>query len=403
MKQSLALPLVSIVMVAGLLFPPVAPYTAVYAVLAALLIALFLLSSRNWNVYGTGFFRFVWLAILALLITLPFSLTEGEDLFVFAALIPVFLAPSVVMLMVEERRFALPQTVATLCLIGAIGAVGVAFNDVNILQIGRAGAGNNPIHFGGLSLLIGFMALVGLFGSRSAWRFIFLAGPVLGTTAALLSGSRGPVLAAIILAISTLPFLINWFWREKAFKAILVIGVALAIVGMMQIDSQRLGRAANVIGDITALFDANMTIDPASEERLVFYRAARAAFLQAPIFGHGSGHIGAATTPFIPEAFSHMHQPDHLHNDIADFAVLGGVFGILAYFCLIAAPLFAFRLTNDTEIRRATLLGGIILSVGYFTLGLTNAMFGILPQTTLFGLLLGILVGMAHTSSSETS
>jgi len=49
------------------------------------------------------------------------------------------------------------------------------------------------------------------------------------------------------------------------------------------------------------------------------------------------------------------------------------------------------------------LLGGTILSAGYFTLGLTNAMFGILPQTVLFGVLLGVLVGMAQTSLMESS
>lgn len=398
MPRFLALSLVSAVLVAGLVFPPLAAYLAVYIVISALFIASIFLVTRHWELLGANPFRLVWFAVLILLATLPFVYKGIEDLFVFAALLPVFLAPAVVMLMREEPRFASPMVIGSYCLAGAIGAVAVALNDVFVLHIERASGGNNSIHFGGLSLVIGFMALLGLFGSRSSWRFIFLSGPILGMVAALLSGSRGPALAAIALVLATAPLLVRWFWRERAFKIILVVGAMGIAIGVTQIDMIHFSRAANVLGDLAALFDNGVAIDHASKERLVFYQAALEAFREAPIFGHGSGHIGSSTTPYIPETFSHMYQPAHLHNDIADFAVLGGVFGILAYLCLVASPLIVFRSLQDRETRRATTIGGIVLFVGYFTLGLTNAMFGILPQTVLFGLLLGVLTSVAYVS-----
>jgi len=403
MSRLLPLPLLSIVLVAGLLFPPLAAYTAVYAVIGALLAGLALLTPRYWEVWGAGPFRLVWLSMLVFVITLPFAMQSVEDFYVFLALMPVFLAPGVVMLLREDPRFAHPQIIGFLCLAGAAGAVALGLHDIYVLGLERAGGGNNAIHFGDLSLMLGFLALLGLFGSRSPWRFIFLAGPLLGTFAALLSGSRGPILAAAVMGVAALPFLAYWFWRETAFRIVMILGVIGMALTMTQIDSAQLARASTAFDDIAMLVTGEGAADGAVAERLAMYRAGMEAFKLAPIFGHGSGHISAATNPFMPETRPNLQNSAHLHNDIADFAVIGGVLGLLAYALLLLAPLFAFRLATAPQTRRAVLLGGIILSSGYFTLGLTNAMFGILPQTALFGLALGLLVAMAQLSSADNN
>lgn len=396
MLRSLTLPLLSIVLVAGLLFPPIAAYTAVYAVLGSLLIGLVFLSPRYWEVYGALPFRFIWLALALLMFTLPFAYKDASDLSFLAALIPVFIAPALVMLLREEPQFASPMVIGALCLAGAVGAVSAALNDVVFLGLARAGGGNNSIHFAGISIIVSFMALIGLFGSKSAWRFVFLTGPAFGMATAFLSGSRGPVLAGVMLAVVTLPLIFFWFWREKAFKIVLAISLVFGLGLSTQIDGIDVTRAANIFNDIGAIFDTGAQIDGATQERLVLYQAAWEAFRHAPVFGYGSGHFATEAGKFMPDTYANMRGSEHLHSDIADFATIGGVVGLLAYLCLLIAPLFAFRGVHDANIRRALVLGGIVMSVGYFALGLTNAVFGILPQTMLFGVLLGVLVGMAQ-------
>ena len=75
--------------------------------LVALLIALALLSPRYWEVIGAKPFHLTWLTILALLTTLPFALEGTEDLLVVTAMLPIFLAPAVTMLLHEEPHFGL--------------------------------------------------------------------------------------------------------------------------------------------------------------------------------------------------------------------------------------------------------------------------------------------------------
>lgn len=396
MLRTLTLPLLSIVLVAGLLFPPIAAYTAVYAVLGSLVIGLVFLSPRYWEIFDALPFRFIWLGLALLMLTLPFAYKDASDLSFLAALIPIFIAPALVMLLREEPRFASPLVIGTLCLAGAIGAVSAALNDVLFLGLARAGGGNNSIHFASISLIVSFMALIGLFGSKSAWRFLFLTGPAFGMAAVFLSGSRGPILAGTVLTIAIFPFIFFWFWREKAFKIMLAIGLIVGLGLSTQIDGIDVTRAANIFNDIGAVFDANAQIDGATQERLVLYQAAWEAFKQAPVFGYGSGHFATEAGKFMPDAYANMRGSEHLHSDIADFATIGGVVGLLAYLCLLSAPLFVFRGVYDVNIRRALMLGGIVMAVGYFALGLTNAVFGILPQTMLFGVLLGVLVGMAQ-------
>ena len=403
MPLTLSLPLLTIALAAGLVFPPLSAYTSVYLTLGAMGIGLTFLTSRYWEVIGSPPFRSIWAALGLLLLTLPFVFKSGSDLAIFLVLIPVFMAPGLTMLLRENPNFANPTVIGVFCLAGAASAAVVGLNDTLILNIGRAGGGNNPIHFGGLSLTIGFAALIGVFGAKSPMRFLFLLGPVFGILAALLSGSRGPILAGGILALVTLPILVFWFWREKAFKLALIVGAMVGVGLLAQSSGSTITRAANIFSDVSAVFSTTRAVDSSTEQRLILYSSAFEAFKESPVFGYGSGSFAQAAGKHMPDEYAGMRNSEHLHSDIADFATIGGTFGLVAYFCLLAAPLFAFRSVQNLEVRRAVMLGGIILSMGYFSLGLTNAMFGILPQTTLYGVLLGVLVGMAQTEGGTKS
>lgn len=402
MVRLLSLPLLSVVLVAGIIFAPAAPYIAVYLVLGIAILALGLLVPLHWEVLGTAPMKALWIAFGAFVIALPFVFQGAGDFLVFALIAPVLVAPPVAMLLAEEPQIATPRGIGVLCLLAALTATGIAMNDVYVLGLERAGGDNNPIHFGGIALVTGFMSLIGLFGSSTIWRYIFLSGPVMGTFAALLSGSRGPALAAILCALVVLPFLLRWFWRDPAFKIILALLVAILLFVATRVESATILRAGNTLNDIQMTIRNGGSPDPATEQRIVLYQSAIGAFAEAPLFGHGAGQLGSASGKHMPEAFANMRNSEHLHSDIADFAVIGGLMGLLAYASLLLAPLVVARGVQQPQLRRALLLGGTMLSVSYFSLGLTNAMFGILPQTTLFGLFLGILLGMAYIGRTQS-
>jgi O-antigen ligase len=396
MPHPLALPIIAIVFVAGLLFPPMAAYRAAYSVAGGAIMAALLLSPRNWEVYWALPMRLLWLAFLAFVITLPFVFQHEGDFYLFLALSPVMVAPAIVMLTREEPRFASPMIVGLISLAASFAALCVALNDIYLLGAPRAGGGNNPIHFAGLSIILGYMALIGLFGSISKWRYIMLLGPTLATAAVAYSSSRGPMLADLALGILSLPFLVFWFWRERPFQILYPVSLVLTVFVALSVGPSGDLRARNVLGDIGTVMAETEQADGATQQRLVLYRAALEAFKQSPVFGHGSGQLASATGPHMPDEYAGMRHSEHLHNDAADFAVIGGALGLFAYLCLLVAPLLIFWRAPDPQMRRLTLLGGLMLSGGYFTLGMTNAMFGILPQTMLYGVLLGLLVALAE-------
>ena len=63
---------------------------------------------------------------------------------------------------------------------------------------------------------------------------------------------------------------------------------------------------------------------------------------------------------------------------------------------LLLAPFLRPAGNDGPYKRRALLLGAVVLSGSYFGLGLTNAVFGVLPQTVLYAVLLACLVAIGR-------
>jgi O-antigen ligase len=131
-------------------------------------------------------------------------------------------------------------------------------------------------------------------------------------------------------------------------------------------------------------------VDPV---RAVIYQGAAGAFAASPIFGHGMIGFNEVAASFMPTDNRYVYE--HLHSDIADFAVIGGVLGMISYTLLLLAPLAgAWRVRSPA--RPAVLYLAVMASSGYLLMGLTNAMFGILTQTVLYGLMLALIVVLSR-------
>ncbi|MDB5587328.1 MAG: hypothetical protein JWP26_2298 [Devosia sp.] len=389
--------LASVLAVSGLVFADIAPHVADYIVLiagAAGLVAAIvhrdaILAVRPW-----------WMLLLALVclgLTLPFVYRGSTDLVPILALAPFLVVPGVAFLLAQNQPLLRPFSLPLLCLFGAIAAALLGLSEYLATGIARVEVGNNPIHYGGIAIVLGFMALTGICVGRSPWRVLFLLGPIAGMLAAILSGSRGPLLGGVAMAVVGMPILLFWYRRDLALVlTVVVLALGALAFGLTSGSSMR---ALSVFGEMTQALGAGGPSPTPDVYRTAMYQSALQQFLASPIFGQGFGQIMETVRvahPDLPE----LATLEHMHSDIADFAALGGLLGLLAYGLIIAAPLANLRFGKARSTDRVVALGSALLATGYLFLGLTNAMFGVLPQTVLFALLLGYLIALRRNTDS---
>jgi O-antigen ligase len=397
--------LLSLVLVAGLSSLAVSPYTSVYIAFGATLLCGVLMARSVQEVLMHPTYLALLAACAVLAITVPFVWRGPEELMIVLWMLPIPMTAGVVAALRVEPRFGTAPVVGAFCLVGAIGAMATGTYGSIALETARAGGENNPIHFAGIATILGFSALVGIFQNTSRWRFLFLSGPVFGIAAVLLSGSRGPILSALVLFVVIIPLLVYWFRHIWLFWAVpLVLGVAI-VASIMVIAPAQYHYVVDAVASSQAaaefLFDNNVAsltsepenIDGSTWQRLIFLRGAIDAFLASPVIGHGASQLISAAASHFPPGYEYLGG--HLHSDIADFAVVAGLLGIVAFVLILLSPFFALLRAKGTEKRRAIVILSLTLGVGYFTLGLTNAVFGILPQTLLYGILVAVVTNMS--------
>lgn len=390
-------------LVAGLTLPTIEPGLANIAVITLMVLAIPLCFRSDWRAILSQPAALLPLAGGALLV-LAFAVTAQSGLHLVAVFYfaPLYLVAPLAALFDRLNSRDAPTAIGVPALAATVGAVGVASYDAFVLGVPRAGVSvNNPIHFADLALMLGFVALVGLFGKRSAWRGVFLLGPVLAMIAVLLSGSRGPMLAA--LPMFAIALILAAFWllpRRWAWSAMggSVLASAMLLVVLMQTG---LAHHVAVLSDIVVLAQTGAPVDGSTAQRLIMYQSAYNAFLASPLYGHGLVDFIAITAGYAPQGVV-FPTYEHLHNDIADFAVVGGFLGLCAYGLFIAAPMLgALRVRNGRHGRAAIMLG-MTLGIGYLAMGLTNAMVGVLSQTVLFAVGLALVVHLGRTGENET-
>ena len=309
---------------AGLIFPPLSSYTAVYVTLAAMLLGAVLLGRRLGDIVRHPAYLAIWLAMALFAVTLPFVWNGADDLLIVLIVLPLALGIGLVALVEVEPRFASPTVIGGLCLFGAIGAMAAGFNDIYVDGLPRAGGGNNPIHFASLSMTLGFFSLIGLFGTRSRWRLVFLVGPLLGLEAVLLSATRGGVLAFALVGLLVALLFAVWLRRSARYlvagAAVLALAGAAVIVTTPDVTNRALQAFSDADAAIVAFFSEDgfdepaPNVDPSTDQRIALYRGALGVFRDNPVFGVGTSQIIPAAREFFPERLQADGQPSALRS-----------------------------------------------------------------------------------------
>jgi O-antigen ligase len=307
-------------------------------------------------------------------------------------------------------RFAAPGNlgrVAVLALCGAVLSLAVAVFEVTALGQPRAlGFGSDPIWAAQAAIIIGSLSAIGYLSPTPPIPApLFLLGPVLADITTWLSGSRGPLLAAPLLALVILIFCGRI--ARIGFFCLLLAVVAFLVIWHF-VDPPSTSRLLSIATNFRSLLSSGEVADGSMDARITLWHIGAAAFTASPIFGYGWSH-------FLEAAYSHLADHGeafkagyeglsgnvHLHADILDLGVAAGVLGVLAYVLVIAAPIAdAWASPRDSQYAGRR-MGAAILTVGYAVCGLTYLMFGFEFHTTLYVTVAAILLSLCQDTSPQ--
>ncbi|SEQ31928.1 O-Antigen ligase [Devosia sp. YR412] len=374
-----------------ILLPGYPAYIGAYIALLAALLALLRYGLPERQVLRHPSVLAIMVAITLVAIAVPFVYRSAQDVLAPLLILPVLSAIALGMLGRPAGWVPGVTLFAKLCLAGsAIAVIGGLYERYG-LGIYRPGLGNNPIHYSSLAALVGCLAMVGVVGSKSPWRYGFLLGPVFALGAATISDSRGPMLGAVAMTGTGMVVLLIWLWRETLFRLAVLTSVAVAAIGLVILVGSGNTRVAGILESGLNIFRFTGGTD---DIRAALYSSAMEILKTSPIVGVGLGQIMVTAQTLFPQQ-GEVFTLENLHADWANFAAMAGGLGLIAWLLLLSAPLLLLIEPNARR-DRPVVLGALILFVGQFTLGVSNATFGILPQTTLYAVALGYFLVRAR-------
>ncbi|HEX7338927.1 MAG TPA: O-antigen ligase family protein [Rhodanobacteraceae bacterium] len=268
------------------------------------------------------------------------------------------------------------------------------------------GGASTSIEFATVMLGLAVTALVQLLRAQPGKPLALLHGAAvaLGIYGALLTQSRGPLLAFIPVFLGLLVLKgctsRHWRWCLGAL-AIFVIGGAVAVASM---HGATLKRFAVISQQVTEA-DAGQ-VDTSVGARLEMWRTATRAFVEHPLAGLGIDRFQAYVHAEIAAgrsdpSIAHYNNP---HDMYLGAAAAGGVPGLLVLLIWFIAPLIYFaRHVRAHDARVATAAwSGLAIGVLYMLCAVTDSVFyRVMSQSFYCLLILGLALAVAHARQTR--
>lgn len=379
-----------------ILLPGYPAYIGAYVALVAALLAFLVYGWRERAVFSHPTSLAILGAILLVGGVVPFVYRGPQDLLAPVLILPMLTAVALGALARPSKWVPSPTVFASVCLVGSLVAlIGGAYEHF-VLGIYRPGLGNNPIHYASLAAVSGCLAMVGVASTKAPWRYLFLLGPVFALGCAVVADSRGPMLGALAMSAVGMLTLTVWLWRENQFRIAVLVCAGIAVSAIVYLMGTGNARVASILQSGLDIFRFTGGSD---DIRAAMYASAIEVLRTSPLVGLGLGQIMVTAETMFPNLLAGTGL-ENLHADWANFAAMAGAMGLLAWLMLLFAPLLLL-LERSARRDRALILGAILLSTGQFTLGVSNATFGILPQSVLYAVGLGyfLVLALRRTSS----
>jgi len=260
--------------------------------------------------------------------------------------------------------------------VGTLGAAAIALYQRIVLDMPRAESFHQAIVFGDIAIAMGLMALASIdrfAGTRlAAMPYVaFLAG----TTASVLSGSRGGWVA---LVFAFLP--LYSFGDRPMRRRIVALAAASAVLvtaAWFVPETNVRNRIVDAKTDIVRYFGEDLVFSPVGT-RLEMWKGAWMLFSEHPVAGVGRTQFNAGLNGLIARG---AIGPDvasfhHAHNEMLHALATEGMIGGLALAFVYGAPLaFFIRRARRRDAARPYAMAGMLLVLSYIDFGLSQVLF----------------------------
>lgn len=241
----------------------------------------------------------------------------------------------------------------------------------------RVGAHTNPIQYGNISILLGFLCLTGIGWAlllprfRGLWISLLSLGFLFGLTASFLSGSRGGWVSLLFILF----YIIGKFRSIVPLKAIVisVLGLITFIGSVYSLPATGVKtRVDQTFSDIQQYQQGNAATSVGT--RFELYRGNLLLIADNPIFGLGEYQYDQKLAELKETGIIKPAILSHAHNDMLDVTSRRGLIGLLTLILLYAIPVYIFG-TNHNKWSLAASTAGSITVFCYIDFGLTQTSF----------------------------
>jgi O-antigen ligase len=264
-------------------------------------------------------------------------------------------------------------------------------------------AGNtfvNPIHFGDLALIMGFLSLFSInWAGRDPLYIVILKslGLLAGLFVSVQSESRGGWIAIPVVLFTWL-IIQN---KERGLLRLLMTMVPPLLFGitsyfLINIIHQRVDE---VYSDIVAAWHGNL--DTSIGIRLQLWETALYLFRENPIFGVGPNGYAPLMSTLTQSGLITEIAADNGRGEVHNFIFANmarlGIFGLLSALAIFFVPFVIFIKTTKSDLatqRKASMMG-ICLVLGVFIFGLSVETFNLKMVAAFYSLTLAVLLAIA--------
>ena len=258
--------------------------------------------------------------------------------------------------------------------IGMVGSLVFSIIQIAFLSSRAEGGAGNAAVFGLFTVLFGSISLLNAHSQSRTERALAIVGFACGMVCAFLSGTRS---AWLVMPFNFI--ILYWYLRGQSLptitNAMKVIGTVL-IVGVVALGAMKVTERYHALESDFVQLDKQPDNISSLKARLLLWSAAKQAFLESPLIGHGAQNRMAIVYETLNLPVEKKMTFTHVHNGFLNAAVDGGILGILGVLALLAAPVVAARSKKPGPGRDLATAISLLLVTSYVITGMFGIMFG---------------------------